>query len=448
MSTKVYKLPDLFVKDKLGRTRVWRIKVVGNTTYKEYGLVNGKLILNNRSYEGKNIGKTNATTDEGQAKEQAFRDWVRKLTSGSYVDPEDVEGKKMADEALEENAKMGGQNRTVVAKIRGLKSVNMKVKSSHIVTNTNLDTIVTPMKAKVWEVDEQKQPLSRVAKHFEVETGFWIQPKLDGIRCLASSFEDKIILTSNGRKQFPWFEEMRKEIEALFSKGADYLDGLDGELCVRLEDMKGSTFADISRICSVAKSNPHPKENQIQLHVFDLVDKSGKVSQAERFEKLDKLFAGYEGKLLTQVETRHTKTYDDVEKWHNTWVEQGLEGIIMRGEKCHYQPSFGGAKRSLSLRKYKCFQDAEFEIIGAELDKGVDSEFFVWVVKMEDGQTFSTKPMGSREERREYYQKRKEHIGKLLKIRYQGVSKDDGRPRFPIGVGMRPKWDISKDAPR
>ena len=395
-----------------------------------------------RIHFGVNQDKKNQTTNDEQTKRVAEKSWIKKLTSGYAVDVNDVDGIKTQKRVLEEHAKAGGRNHTTSSKIRGRKANVMKksVGSNMIeLTVEQQMNIVTPMKAKVWEVDENLEPLPRVKKYYKDD--FWIQPKLDGFRCLATIVNNKVIMSSNGRKQLKWFTSHRRELEKILNNN-NCLDGLDGELCVPLDKMTDTSFSKISSICSISRSTPHQDENQIQLHVFDLVDRSGKISQTERFKLLDLAFKNTGYKFITKVETVKSNDYIDVMNRHNDWVGQGLEGIIIRGLNCYYQPSLGTAKRSLSLRKYKSFDDNEYEIIDADLDPGVDSEFFVWLVKTENGDIFRVKPTGTREARRNYYTDYKSYIGKLLKVKYQGLSKEDGVPRFPIGIGIRPKWDL------
>lgn len=435
-------LPTLYIIDKLERRRQWRVWVTNNIVHTEYGLVGGKLITSVRGHVGVNNKNKNKTTSEEQTKREAEKSWTKKLTTGYTVDSEDIEGTATQKRVLEENAKMGGRNHTTASKIRGRRANIMKksVGSNMIELTVNQqESIITPMKAKVWEVDEDLNPLPRVAKYYKED--FWIQPKLDGFRCLATLIENKVVMTSNGRKQLKWFTSHRKEIKKILSNN-NCLDGLDGELCVPLTAMKDSTFSKISSIASISRSTPHLEENNTQLHVFDLIDHSGEVSQEERFRLLELAFKDTNFKLITKVETVKSNNYLDVMEHHSVWVGQGLEGIIIRGVGCNYLPSLGTAKRSLSLRKYKTFDDNEYEIIGADLDPGVDSEFFVWLVKTEDDLAFRTKPMGTREERRMMYADHKSYIGKLLKVKYQGLSKEDGVPRFPIGIGIRPVWDL------
>nr|QBK89527.1 MAG: ATP-dependent DNA ligase [Pithovirus LCPAC001] len=438
--------PTLYFNDKLGRKRLWKIWVKGDTVYREGGLVDGKKVNSNRTFKSKNIGKKNETSAEEQAKREAERDWIKKLGEGRTPDPEDVIGITMMKQVTEEKLKMGGVARTVASKIRGRKTINMKVKSPYIITDLEKEPII-PMKANKWELDDKGELKNKIKKYFKFENGVWVQPKLDGYRCIAkihsSKNGKKVILSSNGRKQFPWFEHIRKEVLELGSK-VDLLDGLDGELYIHQKQ----NFSTIQSMCAISSSKPHPNEAQIILHVFDLVDESAKISQEERLEKLDQIFKFHDGTALSLVPTHKIKTALEVNTYHQKFIQELYEGVIVRSNECVYMEA-KSKRRSLYLRKYKDFKDEEYKVIGIELDSGVSEEYFVWLCTTEKGifdskhkNLFKAKPMGTRQERIKQYKNHQKYIGKLLKVRFQEYT-EDGIPRFPIGVCFREKWDLT-----
>lgn len=428
--------PILYFDDKLGRKRLWKIWVIGDTVYREGGLVDGKKVSSNRTFKSKNVGKENETSAQEQAKREAERDWVKKLGEGRLPDPQDVFGVEMAKKITEEKLKMGGVARTVSAKIRGRKAVNLKVKSPHIVIDLKKEP-VTPMKANKWELDDQGKLKNKVKKYFDFEVGVWVQPKLDGYRCIAKIHNNKVVMSSNGRKQFPWFEHIRKDILELGTK-VDFLDGLDGELYIHQKQ----NFSAIQSICGISRSKPHVQEKEMVLHVFDLVDESGKISQEERLKKLNKIFEEYQGTALIQVPTHKIKSASEVSTYHQTFIEELYEGVIVRSSECFYLVS-NSKRRSLHLRKYKDFKDEEYKVTGVELDSGVSQENFVWICTTDGNVFFKAKPMGTKEDRIRQYKNHQKYLNKLLKVRFQEYT-EDGIPRFPIGVCFREKWDLSK----
>jgi DNA ligase-1 len=109
----------------------------------------------------------------------------------------------------------------------------------------------------------------------------------------------------------------------------------------------------------------------------------------------------------------------------------GYEGAMIRNTLSLYEN-----KRSYGLQKIKEFDDAEFEIIGVEAGRGRMSECAIFVCKTKKGDEFNCKMEGSLDALKVFLQKPKSVIGKVLTVRYQGMTSGDV-PRFPIGVTVR-----------
>jgi len=130
--------------------------------------------------------------------------------------------------------------------------------------------------------------------------------------------------------------------------------------------------------------------------------------------------------------TEECKSHDNLKTFHDKYVEQGYEGLIVRNKKGLYKQK----DRSNDLQKYKEFVDDEFEIVDYKAGTGRDENAVIWICKTKEGKTFNARPEGSLDQRRKNYRSGKKFIGKLLTVRYQNLSKD-GIPRFPIGVTIR-----------
>lgn len=71
--------PTLYKRTSTGATQQWTISVDGAVITKEYGQVGGALqIATDKILEGKNLGRSNATTPEQQAEAEALSQWQRK----------------------------------------------------------------------------------------------------------------------------------------------------------------------------------------------------------------------------------------------------------------------------------------------------------------------------------------------------------------------------------
>jgi DNA ligase 1 len=66
------KLKPIYKKTKSGKTQQWEIEVVGNKYRTISGQTDGKSVVSEWTViKGKNIGKSNETTDEEQALKEA-----------------------------------------------------------------------------------------------------------------------------------------------------------------------------------------------------------------------------------------------------------------------------------------------------------------------------------------------------------------------------------------
>jgi len=137
-------------------------------------------------------------------------------------------------------------------------------------------------------------------------------------------------------------------------------------------------------------------------------------------------------KMLIPVDTKIARDETDIKKWHDKWVQEGFEGVIVRNAAGLYKVKH----RSPDLQKYKEFIDDEFEITGGHEGSGPDMGTVVFEVKNEEGKTFSVRPKGTREARAEWYKDIKNLIGKELTVRYQNLS-EDSIPIFPVGIAVR-----------
>ena len=491
-------LPKLFGLDKNGKEREWSIKVEGNKVIKSYGVTGGKLIISEREFEGKNIGKKNETTDEEQALVVAQRDWISQINEGYAPRENDVLGRKIYNRVIQQKNEQGGGTFNL-AKIFDLgsystteetkqaikKAVATKTKKVKFPTTNESEKFtgngVVPnfeghtykaMLTGTWEYEK------KCTKYFNlkglktsVEDFFaYIQPKLDGIRCLviydpaSEEAPDKIILLSREGKQFTWLNHLRKAAYAILKPAYDqgkkiildcevYATQIQGRLEIKKTGKtkkieyfesheyldKDAKFQFISGAVKTARTLPHLLEGQLQLHVFDIIDlKDLSLNQEERFVKRDKLFDCMKlldesiTKNFVKVETLIIHSEKDIEPIHNTYLEQGYEGVVLRAKDLKYQ--FG--VRSNYIRKHKNFEDAEFEVVGINYDAGTGVEQFTWKCEMADGTIFKAKPLGNKEMKEFWFENYKDFVGKQLTVRYQGFSAE-GVPRFPRGIAFR-----------
>ena len=484
-----YVLPLLYNIDTKGKERVHFSWVKKNVLTKKHGETNGKHTLADRSFEGKNIGRSNETDANEQACREAERDWVKQVNKGYKPKTTDKKGYAVYKKVIAEKAKQGGVNTNawmILAKdLRGVEVEELAPKPKSVsaaktaaekakkkANNGTLPGYVSdlfPMGCQKLVPPNRapSDPEEKVLKYLDFENGVYIQRKLDGIRCLVRIIKKDgkkhVVLTSRASNQFVYLKGLREEVlnflkghedvvldcevyqheiraSASYKKvgGKNKVVFSEGtEIIPRIMNFKAITSAVRSSM-----TDPSPLEDQLCLHVFDIVDPTEKLTQDERFEKLDALFSrkGISGPKGTcpkiiKVERYEIYSPEEIPVYQEKFFNEGYEGVVLRDRSLKYE-CLKKNKRSKWMRKYKYFFDAEYEIIGVDRDKGVPREQFSWLCRTEDGTEFKAKPEGTREMKWEWYDNRDEIIGKMLIVRYQDLE-DSGKPRFPIAIEIR-----------
>ena len=255
------------------------------------------------------------------------------------------------------------------------------------------------------------------------------QRKFDGVRCMASINSDgSVSLKSRKGKEFPHMNHLRQQIASL--KGIPDGAFLDGELY-----SDTLTFQEVVGLVrrETLKAGDEDKLKQISYRLYDMLDPDDrKAGFQKRYDGVKKILGSKPPKNLILTENFELDNKDDVKKYHDQFVKEGYEGIMIRNKDGEY----GINKRSKHLQKFKEFFDQEFEIVGYEEGTGNDAGTVIWVCMTENGDLFKTRPRGTREERTEYFDNGDDYIGATLTVRYFEMT-DDGIPRFPVGIAIR-----------
>ena len=194
----------------------------------------------------------------------------------------------------------------------------------------------------------------------------FIQPKLDGIRCIMKSDG---CYSRNGKKFMNVQHLYTKAIKELFKQNP--LLVIDGELYNH--DLRDN-FEKI--VSLVRKQKPTPDDRKearklIQYHVYDYcMAVNNKLNLLEsdmnRYEKRmhQLVCTDMYGKHIRYVPARGVHSLDKAKEIHNDFLQQGYEGSILRLDgpyKCG---------RSYDLMKFKDFSDTEAKIVSWVEGKG------------------------------------------------------------------------------
>lgn len=210
-------------------------------------------------------------------------------------------------------------------------------------------------------------------KPIDYKTKNFIQPKLDGVRCLIQAEYDPVVLGtvikaySRTGKEWKNIRHILESLQWFFECNPDVV--LDGELYNH--DLKDDFEKIISCVRKTKPTMDHRIEskNLVQFHCYDAIlsDRfaksehwSGKFDLRNEWIKLN-LPESY---CVKHVETHEVWAEKFAKQLHGSNLAKGYEGSILRTNS-EYQ-----SKRSHSLRKFKDFHDSEAEIIGWVEGKG------------------------------------------------------------------------------
>ena len=223
-------------------------------------------------------------------------------------------------------------------------------------------------------------PVSK--KEIDYTDKVFIQPKLDGVRCLIQyDKEYGVKAYSRTGKEWKNIDHIRMQLWDFFQKYPNVV--LDGELYNH--DLKD----DFEKIISlVRKTKPTledrlESEEMVQFHCYDIIDENMKyhdralflVSNLKKFDSI---------KFLKPI---GVDCEERAQLYHKDNLGAGYEGSIVRLNDV-YQ-----CKRSHSLRKFKDFHDAEATIIGYLDGKGKrEGTLGKFMMQDDDGNEFGCPP--------------------------------------------------------
>ena len=192
----------------------------------------------------------------------------------------------------------------------------------------------------------------------------FIQPKLDGVRCLIQAEFTNVFKTlkvkaySRTGKEWKNINHILQELVPFFDKHPEVI--LDGELYNH--DFRNDFESIISM---VRKQKPTTEDrsksrDNVQFHCYDIVDETKTFEERYRFIEQ----AVPRNHCITHVSTMCCASDYDAKEMHKVNLACGFEGSILRTNDTY------ACKRSHNLRKFKDFQDAEARIEGWVEGKG------------------------------------------------------------------------------
>jgi len=402
--TIVENLPILYGKTAKDQSKVWISRILTNShnhgIYEiEHGTEGGKLQLTRRIItEGKNIGKKNETSPLNQCIAELRKKWSDKQNKEGYW----IRNSTEKNNTIENN------------------SCNPPPPSS---------SKILPMLAQSYTPGKTKKN--------DIVFPCYVQPKLDGLRCLIYIDGDgkTIVIQSRTGGTFEHMTHITTQIEPFLREHPNIV--MDGELYtieIPFENLAGlikKKKVDVSDLELLEK---------IQYHIYDFIDRD---NPNLTFKERDVIMDEFEDEICGDDDesrvgnVRFVPTYiakdsgEFFEKFQE-FISAGYEGAMLRNGSGIYRQNY----RSTDLQKYKEFKEDEFTIVDFKQGDGRDEGTVIWICETPDGRQFSVRPKGSVEYRRELYSNATQYIGEKLTVIFQELS-EMGVPRFPVGKCIR-----------
>lgn len=354
------KLPTLYKRNKTGSIQEWTIEIDGNKYRTIYGQVGGALIEGDWTVcDSKNLGRANSTTPEQQALAQA-------------------------------------------------KSLHTKqIDKNYVSDLSKVDTLKfkPPMLAKDYTKLKAKP-----------EFPVFCQPKLDGIRCVATKDG---LFTRNG-KPIAGVPHIEKFLERFFELNPDA--ELDGELYNHKLKDHFEKIVSMVRKANPSEDNKRLSADLVEYWVYDV--RQPGVNFSDRLEFLKKKVSNY----YSRVRVVWTHTINDQEKLDEVYGEylaDGFEGQMIRTDTPYE------FVRSKALLKRKEFMDAEFTVIEVLEGEGKRTGI-AGAVRLKDNKDniFKSSIEGDMSFCAKLLQDKEKYVGKVVTVRFQNYT-DAGIPRFP-----------------
>lgn len=378
---KLETYPDLYKLKNNKKYYIWTINVIIDDNDDHYlqtshGEVNGKKVIHQRKVKP----KSNRTIIE-QCNLEASKKWNDKKNKEGY-------------------------------------SENMESEEE------NNDILIRPMLAQLFDISKYNG--KRKCK--KIDFPCYGQPKYDGIRCLMYIKDGEVIMESRKGTQFHNFDILRMEFKEKMGIYDNYV--FDGELY-----SYDKPFEKINGLVRLKKPSDSQIDeiNELKYIIYDFIDKKNlDLVFEERLLQINCINKSNNYNNIEFCNSVLVKNLEEIEKYHDLFVSNGFEGLILRNINGIYEVN----KRSYDLQKYKKTMDEEFTIVDFMEGKGDEEGLILFKCITKKGNTFNVRPRGTHEYRHKLFLHGDSLIGQKLTVIFQEYSAD-GIPRFPVGKALR-----------
>ena len=349
--------PRIYKKTNAGNFQFWEGIVNSNGTFQtRSGKVGGVEMLSEPTKaEAKNVGRSNATTPLEQAIEEINSRYRKALAQGNY--------RLTMDEAIENQAKF-----------------------------------FAPMLAHKFDAANLEFPV-------------FVQPKLDGVRCVIS----RNGMFSRQGKEFVSCPHIMRALGPIFSSFPSAV--LDGELYTHKLNKNFEKLISLVKKTKPTDQDLEDSSKIVQFHIYDFI-----VNSPQKFSVRNSVLKGIkESDVIKVVKTVKVSSKSHLDELYEKWLEEGYEGQMIRLDEVYEH------KRSKHLLKRKEFSDEEFEVLDIEEGVGKKANAAGAFVFSRKGVKFKANVTGTFETIRRYWKERTSIIGQQATVRYFRLT-DSGVP--------------------
>ena len=249
----------------------------------------------------------------------------------------------------------------------------------------------------------------------------FIQPKLDGVRCLIQYDAGKVTAYSRTGKVWKNIEHITLGLYRFFDKYPNVI--LDGELYNH--DFKDDFESIISM---VRKTKPTDEDRlisaeNVQFHCYDIIDEELPLDQRIEFVTESLMLLG---DSIHTVDTHDASSEVFAKQLHKVNLNKGYEGSIVRTNDTYH------CNRSHNLRKFKDFHDSEALVVDWVEGKGKRKGTIGKFMGMDkDGQIFGMPVMDKFKYLQDNFEMMKGYVGKHATFTYFERTKA-GSYRHPL----------------
>lgn len=405
----------LYALNKDGSFQEWKVFTSGNTISVEFGKMGGKIQTKTTVAQPKNIGRSNETSGEEQAKLEAISKWEKQHRLGYRESVQELTETESESPMLAHDYLKRANSITYPAayqpKLDGLRCL-VKFDEQGSPSFNSRGNKTYPIEGKIPEQ----------VKHIHTQTGF---KYLDGEVYLHGLSLQKITSLA---KKWRTHEQINAEIEKDYQADLKRRDKAiaAGEKVYKNFD-KQEISIDILPEPDTMRYGGYESAD-LEFHIFDIP--SSKVFYTEddnvvsRYEDLYSL-EDHLGSHVKIVFTGITESEDDARLLMSQYLASGYEGLMLRNFFGIYE--FG--QRSSDLQKWKEFQTIEVKITGYSIDK--NSECLLEYV-LKSGAKGKVKMKGTHA----YRKTNGNLVDKFITIEFQSYT-DEGVPTFAKGLYVR-----------